>query len=490
MIPISALMSPLLGLVRPAAARIGNDLWRRWKIDRRFVAGTPSTDSPIIRTAISDLQVLIGKNGLLTESLNNFLVELQATGLLISIAKNAFFRGNNTGVRLQFELMYSRHFNEIAVDGEQSNCDKLYDTICFFLRESILEQVSADFSFIAQHSPELFRGRTFDDIRNFSKPEMLDSVGLVAEPYIVFDDSSQNRISGLSRASYPSWLYLDPKHISNLLRIVAEALIPYYEKVRLDGPAQRSFFCEIDKLYVPASLTAAEHSVVDFDFRVPRATALSISDALENAAYSAVLGDPGGGKSTLAQRLCLDALRKCAKDGQSSLAVRVEIRRFNQVPGLPAADTLRDFITNEMRRQANLSRTEINLSELIDHLLFYGRLLVIFDGLDEIINVARRTDIIATITAFARRFQHNQFICTCRKVDFFVTPIPNIAILLLDAFDIEDVKAYFRSASRYVFGKSDDEIESEEQDFIGRAIKNANEFIKNPLAIRFNCLDL
>jgi len=45
-------------------------------------------------------------------------------------------------------------------------------------------------------------------------------------------------------------VYLEPEQLKQQIKAVSDALIGKYEYVRLDGPAERTIACEIDKLYV------------------------------------------------------------------------------------------------------------------------------------------------------------------------------------------------------------------------------------------------
>src|SRR5262249_33487676 len=149
-----------------------------------------------------------------------------------------------------------------------------------------------------------------------------------------------------------------PDQLENHVKIVSEALIPAYESLRIDGPAQRSYDCEIDKLYIPARLVEADFPLKTNALQESRHTEARYSALMPGSAQCIILGDPGGGKSTLAQRVCLDALRKSAEDGRLPLAIKVELRRFVRKPSANAAENLVDFIAAEISRQSNFPRSE------------------------------------------------------------------------------------------------------------------------------------
>jgi hypothetical protein len=103
------LASPLIALIRPAVSAVGGDIRRRWRIQRKFVNQDPSESSPLMKKAIKDLDILIGNEGLVTQSVADVIEDLKSTGLLELIARDSFYEINDDGIRVYFEAMYARH---------------------------------------------------------------------------------------------------------------------------------------------------------------------------------------------------------------------------------------------------------------------------------------------------------------------------------------------------------------------------------------------
>src|SRR5436190_17845972 len=112
----SWLAGPLIALIRPAASAVAGDIWRRWQIGRRFDNRDPSASSPLITKAISDLEILIGNNALLTTSVAGILDELKLTGLLDLIARDAFYEVDDEVIRIYFEALFARHSPEVPLN--------------------------------------------------------------------------------------------------------------------------------------------------------------------------------------------------------------------------------------------------------------------------------------------------------------------------------------------------------------------------------------
>ena len=255
-----------------------------------------------------------------------------------------------------------------------------------------------------------------------------------------------------------------------------------YEYVRIDGPAERTYNCEIDKLYVPARLAEGEFSIKTHDIKTTGLPDVSIAELLSNSNQCAVIGDPGGGKSTLSQRICLDTLRSAHLDGKSPMAVRVEVRRFVRRDSASSNQSRIEFITWEICRQAEVENDE-EMTMFVRHLLHFGRIIIIFDGIDEIFSSAKRRQLIDATQQLANRFMQTHFIFTCRRTDFLVTPIRGVRLFELQQFIPAERDSYFRSASKHVFQMSDAEIDQKSPDFSRQAHQYAPEFVVNPLLL-------
>lgn len=486
---LSWLLSPIFALIRPAASAVAGDIYRRYKIERSFELGEPSKHSPTLVKAIGDLDVFLGKRGQVNEAVGNFLAELKDTGLLHLVARDAFYELEDAGVRLQFDAMLERH-TKVLTAHEQADANReLFKTITFVLRESLRLQTQKDILFVFDSQRTKYAEDDLGKVRSIVsdvRPDIAKAVSLAARSLV--SPGSPKKAS--ERVQLPAWASLSPDLVTERLQQITSSLINAYEYVRIDGPAQRSVDCELDKLYVPAVLQRNDFSVR----RGLTASAQSVAAYREYAAQPygvalaeiqqcVILGDPGGGKSTLAQRLCLDGLRIREQNSNARLYVRVEVRRLSFELSGDAFGNLLRFVAKEIARQCNLHFHESEWLELVQHLLYFGRIVIVFDGVDEIVSAAKRRDAISSMKQFANRFLQNTFIFTCRRTDFIVTPILGVEIFHLRQFSLAETKAYFRSASRWVFEKTDEDIDREQDQFIQQAQRHAEEFVRNPLLL-------
>lgn len=483
------LVSPLAALVRPAVSAVAGDVYRRYRIRKRFAAKDPDEQSPVMRKAISDLDVLIGNEGLLTQSVAGVIDELKSSGIIELIARDSFYASDDPGVRTYFEALFARHSPSLDRAKQESASKTLYATIRFMLRESIRLQVNADMLFV--FDTELKNTRTRHDtavseqiraVTSQMRPDVLKRIALAGQALLESRIHTDDKLSGLERKQFPDWVYLAPAHVENKIRHVSGCLMGAYEYVRIDGPAERTVDCAIDKLYVPARLSEAEFSIKTHDIKPIGLPEVTIEELLSNSNQCAVIGDPGGGKSTLAQRICLDALRGAERDGKSPMAVRVEVRRFVRRDNASSNQSLIEFITGEICRQAEIANDE-EMAMFVRHLLHFGRIIIVFDGVDEIISSPKRRQVIDVTQQLANRFLQVHFIFTCRRTDFLVTPIRGIRLFELQQFIAPEIDLYFRSASKHVFQMDDAEIDQKAPDFSRQAQQYAPEFVVNPLLL-------
>jgi hypothetical protein len=255
------------------------------------------------------------------------------------------------------------------------------------------------------------------------RPEVAKNVSLSARSLLGQRAPTKPSSSGYERNNFPAWLYLEPEKCSTMVATISSALAKSYETIRVDGPAQRSVDCNIDKLYVPARLRGADFIIKQNAFSNRASGEKRYHAILETITQCTILGDPGGGKSTLAQRICLELSRRAEVDGKLPLALRVEIRRF-QRSGTESFHSLIQFITRELTRQTNIYLTEQEWMDIVQHLLFYGRMFIVFDGIDEVVSTSQRREISASLKQLANVFLQNRFVFTCRKTDFQITRSP------------------------------------------------------------------
>lgn len=207
----------------------------------------------------------------------------------------------------------------------------------------------------------------------------------------------------------------------------------------------------IDDLYVPARLTPLDgtsphsHSFDEFAAHLFRAV---------------VLGDPGSGKSTLAKKLAVDLARD-----------RIDIDTGGRGV-VPFLVVLRDFGSHKKEHPCSIadfieiiSNSRYQLPPppgAIEYLLLTGRAVVIFDGLDELLDTSYRAEISGDVQSFASLYPSVPILVTSRDVGYQQAPLPEttFATHRLSEFSEEDVQTY---AEKW-FAVSEDDLPGSTQD--------------------------
>lgn len=207
----------------------------------------------------------------------------------------------------------------------------------------------------------------------------------------------------------------------------------------------------IDDLYVPARLTPLDgtsphgYSFDEFAARLFRAV---------------VLGDPGSGKSTLAKKLAADLARDRIDIGTGGRGV------------VPFLVVLRDFGSHKKEHPCSIadfieiisnSRYQLPAPPgAIEYLLLTGRAVVVFDGLDELLDTSYRAEISGDVQSFASLYPSVPILVTSRDVGYQQAPLPEktFATHRLSEFSEEDVQAY---AEKW-FAVSEDDLPGSTQD--------------------------
>jgi NACHT domain-containing protein len=185
-----------------------------------------------------------------------------------------------------------------------------------------------------------------------------------------------------------------------------------------------------------------------------------------------IIGAPGAGKSTLITRIANNIARRPNTDFAPI------IMRCRELSNESDEDLIRQLLKWYQR----LPGVDLSMEDL-NALLSVGRAFVIFDGIDELVDLQRRRKFTSSIEALATTFPLSPFVCTTRKVGYesaeFQTPY--FTVLELEEYSTEQVEEYAAKWFR-LMGKPDADrraflLESEE---IG-------ELRSNPLMLSLLC---
>lgn len=192
----------------------------------------------------------------------------------------------------------------------------------------------------------------------------------------------------------------------------------------------------IDELYVPSDFTTIPKQ------KDEKPENLTMPDFRRWLYRAVLLGNPGGGKSTFSQKLCYD------------LATRYSERLFAGRQVTPVLVVLRDYgaqkkvhncsILQFIEVTANSKYQVQPPSRVFEYMLLNGRVVVIFDGLDELIDTSYRQEISSDVESFCTLYPSVPVVVTSREVGYQQAPLDECRfdIFHLAPFQEQQVQKY------------------------------------------------
>ena len=212
---------------------------------------------------------------------------------------------------------------------------------------------------------------------------------------------------------------------------------------------------------------------------VPESSALNVWDLASRLNRTVLLGDPGGGKTTAANVLA--NFFASDPDGKIPLVV-----------------TLRDYAAKEPPERSVAGHIEQTLATLyqcrapdgsVERLLLTGRAVVIFDGLDELLDTSRRAEVSARVEQFCTAFPLAVVLVTSRLVGYDEARLDDdqFSCYRLGGFGDDEVGQYARKWFALQEGFSSAESEAEAEAFL---IESASipDLRANPLLLSLMCI--
>jgi NACHT domain len=195
-----------------------------------------------------------------------------------------------------------------------------------------------------------------------------------------------------------------------------------------------------------------------------------------------LLGDPGGGKSTLSLKLTFDCASGTGLTGTS----------------VPFLVVLREYAAELAKRTIPLidyldqiCRTPFGVAPppgALEYLLLNGRALVIFDGLDELLDTALRRQVADAVTGFAHRYPTTSILVTSRRVGYADAPLdPDLfKAVSLGEFRTNQVQQYVKQ-----WFDLDEEEPAARREELRKSFMADSELVKdlrvNPLMLSLMC---
>jgi hypothetical protein len=236
----------------------------------------------------------------------------------------------------------------------------------------------------------------------------------------------------------------------------------------------------IPDIFVPTTL------VRDYPEWAPRAEYLSeppslrFWDLIDLIDRTVLLGNPGGGKTTAANVL----VDHFASEATHKVPFLVTLREYASTVGLTWS--VSEHIEHNLKTLYQLTELPVGL---VEHLLLTGRAIVVFDGLDELLDTSRRRNVSERVEQFCAAYPLAPVLVTSRIVGYDQARLDDTQFTCyrLDGFREFDVRAYAHKWFAVQEDISPDEAEATSRAFLNESA-TAADIRSNPLLLALMCI--
>ncbi|WP_157910540.1 NACHT domain-containing protein [Pseudofrankia sp. BMG5.36] len=193
-------------------------------------------------------------------------------------------------------------------------------------------------------------------------------------------------------------------------------------------------------------------------------------------------GIPGGGKTTLSTKLMYEFCEN-SETGKIVIPFLVVLREYNASREEHPVSIV-EFISSTLKAKYQVALS----ADLIESLLEADHTVIIFDGLDELLEPRRRQDTVDSIEAFSEVYPRARILVTSRRVGYMQAPLAEdvFSIVTLDGFDDSQVESYVRNWFALDERFSASECQTLSSGFV-RESRLVSDLTRNPLMLALMC---
>jgi hypothetical protein len=463
-------------------SRIGSLVFRKFtrrgRIESAWRQGRASNQA--VERALVDFEVMLAQQkGGLGEDFVKFIQALECSGLVFKIVEDSLLGEIREETRSLFYELHKKYFPNDQIEREEF-LEKLFISLQVSLAElsvgdpALMLMLRTNFSrlreSLASIDSQLDNNQTH--LRSYSVDEIDACLEKIAKAVL-----SEHKINWVETHRGRKQVNLD------------KIYIPSRVKILKDNASAREL---IEATLATARVHEAVRKNSSFE---GDDSVIKYVDLQKHFRRIIVLGDPGGGKSTLLQSLCLffsnqymlaaryPARRGAELESQNiKIPLRVTLRTFEVFRSSNAQAGLLDFLVSELTNATNQDSSLVKASLL--HALRFGFVVLAFDGLDEILAISRRRDYVEFVRAFCDQFPLCPAIVTSRIVGYEDAPLPDdFERVVLERLDRAEVGSYVTKFLQYVCAREKEEAEKLSARFIEQTNENADDLRSNPLML-------
>lgn len=404
---------------------------------------------------INDLTIVFANvTGEYTEAVERFFAELRRTGLPDAL-RHLVLSGKDTSILLPALDQLQNKFPGLPFDPEQ------------FLRA-----LSAG-----------IRARIETSIKD---PVLLEAVQAYAADTASQIEAIQTSLEAIGNSP----IAIAMERIEDIRHRLARAIEQSNKNINVET-TQGTKKILISRLVIPARLLQADETSPP----APHApdNSINLTSFRRSFQRAVILGDPGGGKSTLTQSLChihakqisgeiSNSSRPKADDRELLLPLKVVLRSLERRRQQQANYSIMDYLCDEVHNAIGISRDEAEL--FLRYTLNFGQAIIFYDGLDEILSVDERRNTVSYIEMFSNSHALCPVLITSRIVGYRDAPMSSdFSIFSLAKFDREEVLRFAEKLISAIDSEKARFAADLSRKFLEQTERNAEDIRRNPLLL-------
>ena len=212
-----------------------------------------------------------------------------------------------------------------------------------------------------------------------------------------------------------------------------------------------------------------------------REIASNWQDTIEHVSKTVLLGDPGGGKSTLSKKLCYEYAKQF-QEGNSTLPIYIQLRTYIAKAAEDEQYSLIRYVLENVDSASIDTETE-SLRTSVLYYLRIGSAFVVADGLDEVLTPSNRARVVQEIRELSQSFPLATLLVTSRYVGYETNPLEGFTHLGMDHLNRSAIETIYKNVTGAVLKRTKAQIQATQSAFMSDAHKKAHELIRNPLLL-------
>ncbi|MFB7887027.1 NACHT domain-containing protein [Cellulosimicrobium cellulans] len=314
--------------------------------------------------------------------------------------------------------------------------------------------------------------------RNFAKVRREDPEAASRMHDLALSERQSQLFRGIALTTAELWDLgsTPPESLRLQIRHYCEALASDYNNLPLPSLSTERRV-PIESVYVEPEVTTNGSN------RRPPGTPVLIA-ILAAHSRAVVLGNPGGGKSTLVRATVFHLANNRLRSDAAPIPFVVRLGQYAKMRTHNGPIGIAAFICKDLSASEFATIDESALR----YLLATGQAVVFFDGLDEILELSERRSVRDAIEHFATRYRLSQMVVTSREVGYEEAPLENgFARAVISPMNDTHVHEYARRFFRTSLAMTDAESQALTAAFSRESVI-VSDLRRNPLMLGLLCL--